>query len=96
LQIDYLDHYEVKNGWVEVYIFADDTEAYQESLQIRKRFDERALQEQRLAKMSGRTKWEKVSMPLYQHGNLILYGAGVSKNEEALDRIAEAFGSFKY
>lgn len=95
LQIDYLDHYEVKNGWVEVYIFPDAADAYQESLVIKKHFDERVLQDMKLRKMAGK-KMEKVSMPLFQHGNLILYAAGVSKNEEALDRITEAFSTFKY
>lgn len=94
LQVDYIDQYEVKGGWVEVFLYADPKTAYQEALQIRRDFDERFRFEQKVAKLQGRTL-EAAPLPLFQHGNAIIFGGGISGNEEAMERINVIFGQYK-
>ena len=94
LQIDFIDQYEVKSGWVEVYLYQDPQKAYEEALQIRKDFEKRFRYDQKIADMSG-TKLEEEPIPLFQHGNVILFGAGIVDQKNTLDRIMKTFGQLQ-
>lgn len=94
LQVDYIDQYEVKGGWVEIYLYADPKHAYQEALLIRNDFDERFRFDQKVAKLQGKDL-DRAQLPLFQHGNAIIFGGGVVNNEEAMKRINEIFGQYK-
>jgi len=94
LQIDFIDHYEVPNGWVEVYLYPDAQSAYQDALQIRKDFEDRFRFDAKVAKLQNRTL-ERAPLPLFQHGNVMLFGVGVSDNPETLQRITQTFGDLK-
>ena len=94
LQVDYIDQYEVKGGWVEIYLYADPKTAYQEALQIRNDFDERFRFDQKIAKLQGKNL-DRAQLALYQHGNANIFGGGVVDNEEAKKRITDIFGQYK-
>lgn len=94
LQVDYIDQYEVKGGWVEIYLYSDPKTAYQEALQIRNDFDERFRFDQKIAKLQGKDL-DLAQLPLFQHGNAIIFGGGIVDNEEAMKRINKIFGQYK-
>jgi hypothetical protein len=94
LQVDYIDQYEIKGGWVEVYIYRSAHEAYQDALKVRKDFDERFRHDEKMAELQGR-KLERAQLPLFHHGNVVLYAGGIANNEEIIERINQTFGKLK-
>lgn len=95
LQIDYIDHYEVKGGWAEVYFYPDAETAYREAMLVRNEFQKRVKHDAKVASLQGKDI-EVRSLPLFQHGNVLLYGLGIADDEEAMERITETFGELKY
>ena len=95
LQIDNIDHFSVKDGWAEVYLYPDETTAYEEGLKLRQEFEERIRHDMKIAQLQGKT-YERSPLPLLQHGNVILFGPGIASNEAATKRLNESFGNFKY
>ncbi|MGZ4122341.1 MAG: hypothetical protein ACXVOI_03910 [Tumebacillaceae bacterium] len=94
LQIDYIDQYEVKDGWVEVYLYPDAQQAYEDALIARKTFDDRFRFDQKVAELQGK-EMEKPSLPLFQHGNVIIFAAGIADDQEAIQRLSKTFGDLK-
>jgi hypothetical protein len=94
LQVDYIDHYEVKDGWVEVYLYPDAKSAYEDALIARKAYDDRFHFDQKVAQLQGK-KLEKDPYPLFQHGNVIVFAAGIADDQEAIARLSKTFGDFK-
>ncbi|MCX7569908.1 hypothetical protein OS242_08015 [Tumebacillus sp. DT12] len=95
LQIDYFDHYRLDDVWVEVYLYPSDTEAYEDSLALRKMFEERFRHDEKIARLQGKTL-ERSPLPLFQHGNLILFSPGIGADEEMMKRITDTFGKIRY
>jgi hypothetical protein len=94
LQIDSIDRYDVKNGWVEVYLYPDAQSAFEDAVVARKTYDERFHFDEKVAELQG-TKLEKEPFPLFQHGNVIVFAAGIADDQEAMGRLAKTFGDFK-
>ncbi|MBL0386615.1 hypothetical protein JJB07_08125 [Tumebacillus sp. ITR2] len=95
LQIDYIDQYEVNNGWTEVYVYSDAQTAYEEALTVRQEFEDQQRYDQKIAKLQGRKLEESAPLPLFQHGNVILYGGGITKQADAMERITKTFGKYQ-
>lgn len=94
LQIDYIDQYAVSEGWTEVYIYPDSETAYHEALKARQEFNEQLRYDRKLSQLQGRTL-DSAPLPLFQHGNVILYGGGITKQEDTMERITETFGTYQ-
>lgn len=94
LEIDYIDQYLVKDGWAEVYIYPDAKTAYEEALLVRKEFEAQLHYDQKVADLQGR-KLEVSPLPLFQHGNVILYGGGIAKQADAMERVTKTFGRYQ-
>ncbi|PWK10251.1 hypothetical protein [Tumebacillus permanentifrigoris] len=94
LQIDYIDQYEVPEGWTEVYLYPDAESAYQEALKVRQEFDEQLRYDRKMSQLQGRSL-ESAPLPLFQHGNVILYGGGITKQQDTMERITKTFETYQ-
>jgi hypothetical protein len=94
LQIDYIDQYEVPDGWTEVYVYPDAQSAYHEALKVRQEFDAQLRYDRKVSQLQGRTL-ESAPLPLFQHGNVILYGGGIAKQADTMERITKTLGNYQ-
>ncbi|KEO82157.1 hypothetical protein [Tumebacillus flagellatus] len=95
LNIDYIDQYQVKNGWTEVYVYPDAQSAYAEALQVRQEFEDQRRYDEKMAVLQGRHVDQEAPLPLFQHGNVILYGGGITTQAETMERITKTFGKYQ-
>lgn len=93
LQIDYIDQYEVPDGWTEIYVYPDPDTAYREALRVRQEFDAQLRYDRKVSQLQGRTL-EDAPLPLFQNGNVILYGGGITKQADTMERITKTFGPY--
>lgn len=93
LQIDSIDNYKLYNGWVEVYLYQDPAQAYADAMAARKAYDERCYYDEKVAELQGKTL-EKAPYPLFQHGNVIVFGEGIANDPQALQSLTQIFGQF--
>ncbi|MGZ6503137.1 MAG: hypothetical protein ACXVC1_09295, partial [Tumebacillaceae bacterium] len=65
-----------------------------DALVARKTFDDRFRFDQKVAELQGK-EMEKPSLPLFQHGNVIIFAAGIADDQEAIQRLSKTFGDLK-